>query len=83
MFRKHLPLVIVALLTHVISFVAPAAASARTEKEARAAAKIKAAVLRLGTGPDACVMVKLWNKTKLKGHVSEGSVAKNILTAIY
>jgi len=44
-----------------------------TSKEARFAAKVKTAIARLGTGPAARVEVKLRDKTKLKGYVSEVS----------
>jgi hypothetical protein len=46
-------------------------ASSNSEKEAKAAAKVKSALTKLGTGPDARVEIKLRDKTKLKGYVSE------------
>jgi hypothetical protein len=47
---------------------APTAPNA-TSKEARFAAKVKASIAKLGTGPEAGVEVKLRDKTKLKGYV--------------
>src|SRR5438067_2261831 len=41
------------------------------DKAAREAEKVKAAISKLGTGPAARVEVKLKDRTKLKGYVSE------------
>jgi hypothetical protein len=46
-------------------------ASPRGEKEAKLAAKVKAGIVKLGTGPAAQVELKLRDKTKLKGYVYE------------
>ena len=40
-------------------------------KEAKFAAKVKADIAKLGTGPEARIEVKLRDKTKLKGYVGE------------
>ena len=48
---------------------APAKPSA--EKEAQFVAKVKAGILKLGTGPAAPVEIKLRDGTKLKGYVAE------------
>jgi len=69
MFRKLLSLALVGLLAQVAA--APAAAATRAEKEARLAAKVREGVARLGVGPDARVSVRLRDKTKLEGYVSE------------
>ena len=53
--------------------VTPAAAGAGEEEQARLAAKVRSAVAELGTGPDARIEVKLLDKTKLKGYVSEAN----------
>ena len=50
---------------------ASAFAATKEEKAARFAAKVKANITKLGTGKDARVAVKLMDKTKLKGYVSE------------
>ncbi len=70
MLKKYLSLVLVALLVHVVS-AAPAFAKSRTEKEARFAEKVRANILKLGVGPEALVRVKLRDKTKLEGYISE------------
>lgn len=50
---------------------APVAASSKEEKESRHAEKVKAGLTKIGTGSVARVEVKLRDKTKLKGYVSE------------
>jgi hypothetical protein len=70
MFKKSLSLLLVAVLVHTVS-AAPALAGSNAEKEARFAEKVKANILKLGTGPDALVKVKLRDKTKLEGYISE------------
>jgi hypothetical protein len=61
---------LVVLLT---SIVCPSRVLAgdKPEKEAQFAQKVKSEIARLGTGPDARVEVKLRDKTKLKGYISE------------
>src|SRR5262245_17022043 len=70
MYIKTTALVLVALLLNITS---PPRAFAGTspEKEARFAEKVKTEIAKLGTGRDARVEVKLRDKTKLKGHISE------------
>ena len=48
-----------------------AAASANPEKDERFAQKVKAAILKLSTGRSARVDLKLKDKTKLTGYLSE------------
>ena len=47
------------------------AAGSKEEKSARLAERVKAGVTKLGTGPSARIEVKLKDKTKLEGYVSE------------
>jgi hypothetical protein len=70
MFKKFLSL---ALITLVINLAcgASAFASTNSEKEARLIEKVKSSITKLGTGTDARVEVKLRDKTKLKGYISE------------
>jgi len=70
MFKKILSLALVTVLMHTIG-AAPAWAGTDAEKEARFAEKVKANIMKLGTGPDARVRVKLRDKTKLEGYISE------------
>ena len=49
---------------------APATAT-DSEKETKLVEKVKAGITKLGTGPNARIEVKLRDKTKLRGYVSE------------
>jgi hypothetical protein len=71
MYKRILSVVLVGLLVNFVC-AAPAAAGSKA-KEIEAAAKVKAAVATLGTGPDARIEVKLRDKTKLRGYVSEAN----------
>lgn len=70
MFKKILSLALVGLLLNVAG-VSVAYARSKEEKEARFAEKVKAGIGKLGTGAEARIEVKLRDKTKLKGYVSE------------
>ena len=70
MLKKFLCLALVGLLINLVS-VEPVYAGSREEKQARFAEQVKRGVLKLGTGTDARVEVKLRDKTKLKGYISE------------
>ena len=69
MFRKLLSLSLAALLIN-LGGVTPALAASKEEKEARFAEKVKASVLKFGTGEAARVKIKLRDKTKLAGYIS-------------
>ena len=68
MFKRILAVALAATLVNLVAVGAFAATEA--EKQAKFAGKVKAAVLRLGTGESARVRVKLRDKTKLEGYVS-------------
>lgn len=70
MFKKALSLALVGFLFGV-SGLGPVYASSKEEKATRLAEKVKAGINKLGTGSDARIEVKLRDKTKLKGYVSE------------
>ena len=72
MFRKILWLVLVGLLLNVAG-VSSVYADSKEEKEARFAERVREGISRLGTGAEARVEVKLRNKMKLKGYVSEAN----------
>ena len=69
MFNKLLSLCLVALLINLTAMT-PAYASSKEEKQARFAEKVKANVLKVGTGQAARVKIKLQDKTKVAGYVS-------------
>ncbi len=60
-----------AVLLFTTANVNIAYARSNEEKDARIAAKVKEGVSKLGVGKEAQVEVKLRNKTKLKGYISE------------
>ncbi len=73
MFKRILSVALAASLLSVFG-AAPARAAtpkSKAEKEAAFVLKLKESIAKLGTGTDARVEVKLKDKTKLKGHVSE------------
>jgi hypothetical protein len=70
MFKKILSFALIVLLLN-IGVSSAYAVGSKEEKEARFAEKVKAGIAKLGTGTEARVEVKLKNKTKLKGYVSE------------
>lgn len=63
-------IMLIVLLT-IVAYPSRALAGANPEKEAQFAQKIKSEIARLGTGINARVEVKLRDKTKLKGYISE------------
>ena len=70
MFKKLLSLVLAGFLLSVAG-VRPAHADSKKEKETRFAEKVKAGIIKLGTGTDARIEVKLRDNTKLKGYIVE------------
>jgi hypothetical protein len=69
MLKKLLSLSLMALLINLAG-VTPAYAASKEEKQARFSEKVKASVLKFGTGEAARVKVKLRDKTKLEGYIS-------------
>ena len=70
---KKLLTMLVAFLMFTAVSVHPVAAATKAEKEARFAGKVKTGIEKLGVGSDARVEVKLRDKTRLKGFISETS----------
>jgi hypothetical protein len=73
MFKRILSVALVAAILSVAGPVSVRAAGSKSkaEKEAVFVKKLKEGIARLGTGTEARVEVKLKDKTKLKGYVSE------------
>ena len=69
MFKKLLSLSLVALLINLAGMT-PVYAASKEEKQARFAEKVKASVLKVGTGQAARVKIKLRDKTKVAGYIS-------------
>lgn len=72
MFKRTFVVALACLMLNLACY-APIAASTKPEEETKFAAKVKAAIDKIGTGTDARIEVKLRDKTKLKGYVSERS----------
>ena len=68
--KKFITMMVAALLIAAVN-VQPIAASSKAEKEVRLTGKVRQGIEKIGSGRDAHVEVKLRDKTKLKGYVSE------------
>jgi len=68
--KKFLSLLLAGLLIQLIS-VQSASASPLPDKQTKLAEKVKEGVSKLGVGQDARVELKLRDKTKLTGYISE------------
>lgn len=69
MFKSSLSISLICVMLWPF-FALAVAAQTPPEKEAVRLAEIKAAIAKLGTGPNAHIKVKLRDKTKLSGYVS-------------
>ena len=58
------------LLTNLL-YLPSAVAKSGGSKEEQQLEKLKAGIRRLGVGPDARIKIKLKDKTKISGHISE------------
>jgi hypothetical protein len=72
MFRKLVTLLLVVSVVNLAG-VRLAYAESKEEKHARFAEKVKANVLKLGTGESTRVKVKLRDQSKLEGYISDAS----------
>ncbi len=70
MFKKYLTFIITILVVN-LALGTTAFAETKEEKEAKFAEKVKVNIIKLGTGKDARVQVKLKDGTKLKGFISK------------
>jgi hypothetical protein len=70
MSKRPLALVLATLMVSTV-YVTTASAKPNPEREAQVAAKVKAAIAKLGTGSSARIEIKLSDGTRLKGYVSE------------
>lgn len=71
MYKRHLSLALAAILIHLAVGARYTPASTDAQKQARFAEKVKLGILKLGVGKEARVSVKLRDKTKLAGYISE------------
>ncbi len=71
MAKKTLSLIIAGLLVYTTLFAEPRSAGMKAEKQARFTEKVKAGVAKLGIGEDTRVVVKLRDKTRVSGYISD------------
>ena len=69
MFKKLLSLSLAVLLIN-LTVMTPAYAASKEEKQARFVEKVKANVLKVGTGEAARIKIKLRDETKVAGYIS-------------
>ncbi|MBS1810399.1 MAG: hypothetical protein JST84_19705 [Acidobacteria bacterium] len=80
MFRKIMAHLLIVALCLLFIGVPDVAAKSKEEKAAEFAAKVKTEIAKLGIGPDARIEVKLRDKTKLKGYVSQAGAESFFVT---
>jgi hypothetical protein len=81
LYQRSLSLALVScLLLLLLAGTTAAASTTKEEKAAAQAAKVKAEIGKLGIGPDAQIRVKLRDKTKLSGYVSQANVNSFVIT---
>jgi hypothetical protein len=68
--KKVITMIVAGLLVAALN-VQPIAAASKAEKEVRFTSKVKQGIEKVGAGRDALVEVKLRDKTRIKGYVSE------------
>ena len=71
MFKRSLTLMLIGALVISMSAAPMTLAKTKEEKAAEFTSKVKTGITKLGVGPDARIEVKLRDKTKLKGYVSQ------------
>jgi hypothetical protein len=85
MIRKVLSIVLAGLLIQLVCAY-PAFAGDNSKKEAEQIEKVRAGVANLGTGPEACVKVKLKDGLNLEGYISDSNeerfTVKNLKTGL-
>ena len=80
MIKKTVSMIVACLLTVTMICQDTASASSTRDKETRLAEKVKEGILKLGTGQESRVTVKLKDKTKLSGYVSEITESAFVVT---
>jgi protein subunit release factor B len=80
MLKKVLSLVVLVAVFHAGFCVQTASARSKAEKQARFAERVKARIVQLGVGEETYVRVKLRDKTKLAGYISEARAESFVVT---
>jgi len=81
MFKKILSITIAGLLIQAIC-VQCVSATSKEEKQAQRTEKVRSDVLKLGTGSEARIAVKLRDSVKLAGYISEANAESFVVTDI-
>jgi hypothetical protein len=71
MFKKPLAMVLSALMFTMALTAGTASANSKTERQVRFTEKVRVSIAKLGTGNQALVALKLKDKTKVAGYISE------------
>ena len=82
MIKKTCSFIVACLVAISVVAPQPASASSKPDKDALFAAKVKAAIVQLGVGQTSVVNIKLRDKTKLTGYVTEISAASFVVTDV-
>jgi protein subunit release factor B len=80
MLKKVLSLAVLVAVFHAGFCVQTASARSKAEKQARFAERVKAGIVQLGVGEESYVTVKLRDKTKLAGYISEAREESFVVT---
>jgi hypothetical protein len=81
MLRTTLALALAALLIPMAS-PRPAGANSQSQNRIKFAEKVKAGIAKLGAGRDARIKVKLQDKTRLEGYISEIEDTSFVVTSL-
>lgn len=73
MFKRKLTLMLIGALFFSLITAPMTLAKSKEEKAAEFAAKVKTEIVKLGVGPETRIEIKLRNKTKLNGYITQVS----------
>ena len=80
MLKRILAMTLVGLLVSTVVSVQSASASSKPDKQARFIEKVRLGIAKLGVGKEAVVEVKLRDKSRLSGYISEASEDRFVVT---
>jgi hypothetical protein len=79
MFKRFVAIMLAALMLQMLS-IQPAAAKSKEEKRAELTQRVRSGIQKLGVGQNARVEVKLQDRTKLVGYISEAKDESFVIT---
>ena len=80
MFKRILSVALVSSLVHLSICIERVSASTKSEKQAQILEKVKAGINKLGVAKEARVVVRLNDKTRLSGYISEAGYDSFVIT---